>query len=244
MPGKTILILGSGPGIGVAVASTFAVRGFTHVALVSRDAERLAKDEDIVVDAIQERGYSCQTKTWQCDLSNLAQLKETLKAVQGFGSLECVLFNAARVGGKPPFDEHLEDIDGDFRVRLWPSSIASADIPVQTTNLALYETAQWAMPLLKQAPSSGSLFVTSTTQLYKEPVYELFSLSMVKSAQRALVLSLNHYFGKDVHVALLSVGGVVAPEAKNVSPESIAEKAWELYKQPKDKWAREIEIEE
>lgn len=88
------------------------------------------------------------------------------------------------------------------------------------------------------------MIVTSTSLLYKEPHYDLFSLSMVKSAQRALVLSLHHHFGKDVHIALLSIGGVVSPDAKNLSPEIIADKAWTLYKQPREKWERELEVNE
>jgi len=116
MPGKTLVVLGSGPGIGVQVACTFSVRGFTHVALVSRDKDRLQKDYDQVLDAVQERGYSCQVKTWVCDISDLDALKSTLKKIEEFGTLECVLFNAARVAGKPPLDENVEDIERDFRV--------------------------------------------------------------------------------------------------------------------------------
>lgn len=86
--------------------------------------------------------------------------------------------------------------------------------------------------------------MTSTTQLWKEPVYDLVSLSMVKSAQRALVLSLHNKFGHDVHVALLSVGGVVSPESKVLSPGNIAERCYQLYRQPKDSWKREEEIDE
>jgi hypothetical protein len=101
----------------------------------------------------------------------------------------------------------------------------------QLTNLALYETAHWAIPLLRQSQStdsSPSFFVTSTTQLYKEPYPPFFSLSAVKSAQRAQVLSLHAYFGKDVHIALLSVGGVVSPDKQNLTPSNIADKCWEL----------------
>lgn len=116
MPGKTLLILGSGPGIGIAVAKVFSVRGFTHVALVSRNKERLAQDEDSVLDAIQERGYSCRVKTWVCDISDLKQLNSTLKEIESFGSLECVLFNPARVAGEPPLEESTEAVEGDFRV--------------------------------------------------------------------------------------------------------------------------------
>ncbi|KAK3700323.1 hypothetical protein LTR37_016027 [Vermiconidia calcicola] len=228
MPGKTLAVLGSGPGIGVAVACAFSVRGFTHIALLSRDESRLQKDKDRVLDAIQERGYSCQVKTWACDLADFDQLDKTLAEVEKFGSLECVLFNAARVAGDPPLSETVEQIEADFRL----------------TNLALYKAACWALPLLKQAgpDDSPSLLVTSTTLLYKEPAPDLVSLSMSKSAQRALVLSLHAKFGSDVHIALLSVGGVVAPEKKNLSPENIADKAWELYKQPSQKWQREMEI--
>jgi NAD(P)-dependent dehydrogenase (short-subunit alcohol dehydrogenase family) len=116
MPGKTLVILGSGPGIGIAVAKVFSVRGFTHVALVSRNKERLAQDEDSVLDAIQERGYSCRVKTWVCDIADLKQLNSTLKEIESFGSLECVLFNPARVAGKPPLEESIEAVEADFRV--------------------------------------------------------------------------------------------------------------------------------
>jgi NAD(P)-dependent dehydrogenase (short-subunit alcohol dehydrogenase family) len=100
----------------VSIASAFAVRGFTHVALISRDAQRLSQDEDSVLSAIQERGYTCQVKTWSCDLTDFQALRKVLGEVEAFGSLECVLFNAARVGGKPPLEEGTEEMERDFRV--------------------------------------------------------------------------------------------------------------------------------
>lgn len=228
---KTLVVLGSGPGIGVNIASHFAVSGFTHVALVSRNADRLAQDEDSVLSAIQERGYTCQVKTWTCDLANSGQLNKALVEMESFGRLECVVFNAARVAGRPPLEETVDAIEQDFKL----------------TNLALYEVFAWAMPILRKVTDQDrrpSFLVTSTTQLYKEPVPELVSLSMVKSAQRALVLSVNARFGKEVHVALLSVGGVVAPEKENTSPKAIAGRAWALYSQPRGQWEREEEIHE
>ena len=62
-------------------------------------------------------------------------------------------------------------------------------LALQLTNLALYAAAQWAIPKLQQVQEedrSPSFIVTSTNKLWKEPVYDLMSLSMVKSAQRAL----------------------------------------------------------
>lgn len=118
MPGRTLLLLGSGPGIGVSIASAFSVRGFTHIALVSRDATRLKSDQNTVLDAIQERGYSCQVKTWACDLKDFEALERVLGEVQGFGEVEVVVFNAARVAGLPPLEEEVEEVEGDFRVGL------------------------------------------------------------------------------------------------------------------------------
>lgn len=80
--------------------------------------------------------------------------------------------------------------------------------------------------------------------LYKAPEPDLVSLSMAKSAQRALVLSMHAKYGSDIHVALLSIGGMVSPEANFLNLENIADKAWELYKQPKAKWEREMEVHE
>lgn len=237
MPARTLVVLGSGPGIGVAIASAFAVRGFTHIALLSRDATRLSQDEDTVLTAIQERGYTSRVQTWAVDLCDTTALKAALSEIQSFGSVECVLFNAARVAGKPLLEESVDDVARDFA----------------TTNLALYVVACWALPLLlakKEELGGGdaafapSLFVTSTSQLYKQPHPVLFSLSMVKTAQRNLVQALHAKYGEDVHVALLSVGGIVAPDKEILSPANIADQAWALYKQPKSQWKFEIEIAE
>jgi len=230
MPGKTLVVIGSGPGIGVATAAAFAVRGFTHIALISRDSKRLSEDEDRVLTAVQERGYPARIQTYAVDITDLEALKRTLKEVETFGTLECVFFNAARVDGKPLLEESVDDVERDFK----------------TTNLALYVTACWAIPILKKSSeeSSPTLIVTSTNSLYKEPIPELFSLSMVKAAQRNLVQSLYATYGSDIHIALLSVGGIVSPEKKNLSPDNIAGQAWELYKQPRSKWQMELEIPE
>ncbi|KAK8207912.1 hypothetical protein M8818_004165 [Zalaria obscura] len=232
MGGKTLVVLGSGPGIGVSTACAFSVRGFTHIALVSRNAERLKQDWDAVLTAIQERGYPAQVKTWVCDLCDLDALRKTLKEIENFGTLECVFYNAARVAGKPLLEEKVEQVEQDFK----------------TANLALYETACWAIPLLQKSSSdssrSPSIIVTSTDQLYKQPIPDLFSLSMTKAAQRNLVQSLHATYGKEIHIALLSVGGIVSPEKKTLSPENIADEAWALYKQPKSQWQFEVEVVE
>lgn len=80
------------------------------------------------------------------------------------------------------------------------------------------------------------------TFLSRDPVPQLFTLSLVKAAQRNFVQSLAQVYGpKDVHVGMLRVMGVVDPAAKTLSPNEIAVKAWELFDEPRGKKTFEIE---
>ena len=90
--------------------------------------------------------------------------------------------------------------------------------------------------------ASPSLFVTNSL-LYKEPSPLHFSLSLTKAAQRNLVQSLRGAYQKDgIHIAVISVGGIVSPEAKTLTPKNIAEKIWGLFKQAKTEWIWDLEI--
>lgn len=118
---------------------------------------------------------------------------------------------------------------------------------LQITNSALYTTARWAIPKLRKLaesqPSSSPSFFVTNSLLYKEPMPALFSLSLTKAAQRSLVESMRMTYQKDgIHVAVISVGGQVSPQAKTLNPTTIAEKIWELYKQPQDQWFFDLEI--
>lgn len=62
-------------------------------------------------------------KTWSCDISDSDALKKALAEIEGFGGLKCVLFNAARVAGKPPLEEDINAIEDDFRGILYQHQI-------------------------------------------------------------------------------------------------------------------------
>jgi NAD(P)-dependent dehydrogenase (short-subunit alcohol dehydrogenase family) len=94
MPGKTLVVIGSKTKLGLAVARAFCVRGFTHIALLSDDIEQLRSDKDQVLDAIQERGYSCQVRTWTCQVDDVTDLDRTLAETETYGELECIFVDA------------------------------------------------------------------------------------------------------------------------------------------------------
>lgn len=55
---------------------------------------------------------------------------------------------------------------------------------------------------------------------------------------------LDKEFGKEVHIGLINVDGVVGPEMRYRNPTYIAEKAWEMYDQQKGSWESEVTIQE
>ncbi|CAL3964601.1 unnamed protein product [Diplocarpon coronariae] len=219
-----LLLVGSGPGIGLATALLFARRKFPKVALISRSAERLATEAETIKPSVTDRDVS--VNTWAVDITDSERYKAILLEVGEWGDVTCVVFNAARVQPSTLLEEPESEIVEDFKV----------------TNIALHTTASWAMPLLsrKSAAEAPSLLVTSSL-LWRDPYPAFFSLSMVKSSQRNLVQSLGLSFPA-VHCALLNVGGQVRADDEFLNPTSIAEKFWELYEQKEGAWALDMDV--
>jgi len=112
---KLIVVVGSGPGIGVGVASRFAAHGFGRVALISHNAERLKEDAETVerdpkrMIEEQEKGNNegeeekekkklLTVKTYVVDVANVLALEKTLRQVDHeLGPPEVVVYNAAKL---------------------------------------------------------------------------------------------------------------------------------------------------
>jgi NAD(P)-dependent dehydrogenase (short-subunit alcohol dehydrogenase family) len=113
---RTLLLIGSGPGIGSSVATVFASKGFNHVILISRDYKRL--QDDRVKILLNVTGEYPRMDLIQADISDNNSLKQALQQVDALeGNIECVYFNAARVAPSPLLEFPIEVIEGDFKVR-------------------------------------------------------------------------------------------------------------------------------
>lgn len=111
-----LLVLGSGPGIGIHTAKAFARKNhFGTIALVARSPERLAKEKAEIEEVIE--GGKTQVETFPTDLTDRNKLKGTLKEVEKLGTLGCVFFNAATVRMSEVLTTSLEEIEEDFKVR-------------------------------------------------------------------------------------------------------------------------------
>ncbi|KAL2074648.1 hypothetical protein VTL71DRAFT_8427 [Oculimacula yallundae] len=224
MSAPTLLLIGSGPGLGVAISKHFAQQKFSKVAILSRDSARLSSEAKAIEAFVT--GKKVTVKTWSIDITNSEKFKTVLKEVGDWGNVTCVVFNAARVQPSQLLEESEEEILKDFMI----------------TNIACYTAAQWAMPMLNKLPADQKpSFLVTSSLLWKQPYPPFFSLSMVKTSQRNLVQSLGLTF-PDVHCALLNVSGQVSEDDENMNPTLIAGKFYELYDQEKKSWTLDLDV--
>jgi short-subunit dehydrogenase len=219
-----LVVVGSGPGIGSHVARTFAMHGFKRIILLSRDPSRLEKDAQF----IRSTTPSANVSTLPIDLANTSEIPSALKQVDkalGDTPLEVVLFNAARVGPSTLVEWPMEELELDLRIKV----------------TGCYAVVQWAMPKLLAAKKSHKpAFLCTSGSIYKEPIPEVFSLSVCKAAQHNLIHSMHkNYKEEGVYCGMVVVGGVVADDHPQCNAENIANKTWALYEQRDD---LEVEI--
>jgi NADP-dependent 3-hydroxy acid dehydrogenase YdfG len=70
IPNKVIVVIAAGPLIGTATAAHFASKGFTHVALLSRDVQKLTEIASFIVPTAKENGNAnVVLKTYAGDVS-------------------------------------------------------------------------------------------------------------------------------------------------------------------------------
>ncbi|GIZ41725.1 hypothetical protein CKM354_000502100 [Cercospora kikuchii] len=223
-----LVVLGSGPGIGLTTAKHFAKKHFSKVVLLSRNSERLEKEKREVEAVAKEAGKDVQVTTISVDLANFDQLREAFASIEKLGEVSTVFFNAARISQSEPLRAPVEELIEDFHI----------------TTGAFYITAQWCIPLLQKHNGADtshppSLIVTSS-HLPEEPEPYLLSLSAVKACQQNVVHSLRKAFGEQVHIGVIKVCGVVSPEEPTRNPENIAKEIVVFYELDRKDWGSDV----
>lgn len=111
---RTLLVIGSGPGIGIHVAIAFGKRDFSNIILLSRNEEHLERDKERLVRIIGNHAVNVTTQ--QVDIADDAKLRHVLAHIAESMTVDCVFFNAARVAPSQMFDFPVEEIKRDFDV--------------------------------------------------------------------------------------------------------------------------------
>lgn len=208
------VVIGAGPGIGLAVARRFAREGF-DLALIARSKETVA--------AAVERLDGVRALPLIADSGDETALRTALDtAAADLGAPDVVVYNAAVI--RP-------DAVGELPLR--------AHLDTYAVNVlgALTAAAHTAPGMAERG--RGTFVVTGGMP---EPKPEYVSLSLGKAGVRSLVDLLDRRYGPaGVHVATVTVSGPVAPGTA-WDPDEIADHYWRLHTQPRAEWEREVLI--
>jgi short-subunit dehydrogenase len=199
-----LLLVGAGPGLGLAVARRFAAGGY-RVTLLARKTDRLGE----LAQSLDDTG--AEINTIEADASDSDDLRARMTELYGSdGAPGVVIYNA--VMGAPD--------------QLMSSTAAHLQTAYAVDVIGAIVIAQVAAPAMKAA-GFGTIVVTGGG-FADHPIPALATISLGKAALRAAATMLGADLGPDgIRVATLTIAGqIVAGTA--FDPERIAERYWEV----------------
>ena len=201
---RHLLLVGAGPGLGMAVARRFAAGGY-KVTLVARSPDRLRD----LAGTLAETGASITSLT--ADASDPDALGARMRELYlGNGAPGVIVYNA--VMGAPD--------------RLLSSSAAHLQAAYSVDVIGAIVVAQAAAPAMRAA-GSGIILVTGGG-FADHPIPALASVSLGKAALRSAATMLGADLEPDgIRVATLTIAGQIAA-GTSFDPERIAERYWEV----------------
>src|SRR5471030_1095644 len=199
-----LLLVGAGPGLGMAVARLFAVGGY-RVTLVARSIDGLGDLAGRLSDTGAEIG------TIQADASDPEGLGARITELyRGEDAPGVIIYNA--VMGAPD--------------QLLSSSIAHLQAAYAVDVISAIVVAQVAAPAMKAA-GFGTMIVTGGG-FADHPISALATVSLGKAALRSAATMLGADLEPDgIRVATLTIAGQIVA-GTSFDPDRIAERYWEV----------------
>jgi short-subunit dehydrogenase len=213
--GGHLLLVGAGPGLGLAVARRFAAGGY-RVTLVARSADRLAELERSLDDT------GAEINTIEADASVPEDLHARMAELyRDEGAPGVVIYNAVR--GAPD--------------RLLSSTVSHLQEAYAVDVIGAVVVAQEAAPAMKAA-GSGTMIVTGGG-FADHPIPALATVSLGKAALRSAATMLGADLGPaGIRVATLTIAGQIRAGTP-FDPALIAERYWQIV-QLGDPWQAEF----
>jgi short-subunit dehydrogenase len=210
-----LLLVGAGPGLGLAVARRFAVGGH-RVTLVARSTDGLGDLAGSLSDTGAEIG------TIQADASDPEGLGARLTELyREDGAPGVIIYNA--VMGAPD--------------RLLSASVAHLQAAYAVDVISAIVVAQVAAPAMKAA-GFGTMIVTGGG-FADHPIPALATVSLGKAALRSAATMLGADLEPDgIRVATLTIAGQIVPGTA-FDPDRIAERYWDVV-QSEGPWQAEF----
>ena len=208
MPGA--IIIGAGPGIGLAVARRFAREG-GPIGVIARSRATV----DAAMSAMARAGVDGHGVT--ADASNEPGLREALDELMGRGGIpDALVYNAAMIQS-----DRLGQLSASQHLDAWAVNVVGA-----------MSAAAHVLPQMAEA-GHGSYLITGGMP---RPLPGVISLSLGKAGVRALAELLHGQFKPyGIQVVTVTIAGPVAPGSA-FDPDDIAERYWRLHSQPMPAW--------
>jgi short-subunit dehydrogenase len=212
---RHLLLVGAGPGLGMAVARRFAEGGY-RVTLVARRTDALGALADTLADT------GAQIDTISADASDPDDLGARVGALyRGQGSPGLIVYNA--VMGAPD--------------QLLTSSVAHLQAAYAVDVIGAIVVAQVAAPAMRAA-GSGTLIVTGGG-FADHPIPALATVSLGKAALRSAATMLGADLEADgIRVTTLTIAGQIVA-GTSFDPARIAERYWQVVHSD-DPWQAEF----
>jgi NAD(P)-dependent dehydrogenase (short-subunit alcohol dehydrogenase family) len=210
------VVIGAGPGIGRSVALRYAREGLP-VALEARSRATV----DAAAAAVERLGVQAVPLT--ADSADETALRTALDtATDRLGHPDVVVYNAAVIRA-----DTVGGLSARGHLDTWAVNVVGA-----------LTAAAHVLPGMARR-GGGSFIVTGGMP---EPKRRYVSLSLGKAGVRTLVALLDEEYGPaGVHVATITVSGVVAPGTA-YDPDDIADLYWRLHVQHRETWEREVVV--
>lgn len=216
MSQEVCAIVGTGPGLGLALARRFGQEGY-KLALVGRNPAALSE----YVGEMTQAGFEAQG--FEADAGDIKALTNTFTRIkEQHGAPSVLIYNAAVLKAGPGSQLDPQTLLEEFKVNVM-GALTSVQCVIEEM----------------QARKEGTIIFTGGG-LALNPSAQYASLSAGKAALRSLALSLAAELEPaGIHVATVTIGGIVRPNSR-FAPERIAEVFWKLHTQAKGEFEREI----
>jgi NAD(P)-dependent dehydrogenase (short-subunit alcohol dehydrogenase family) len=216
MKNHLVIIVGFGPGVGLALANAFGREGFS-LALLSRDPARHAG----LIAGLQATGLTA--RAFPADAGNEASLLAALAAAESeLGAPEVLLYNAIAPTFAKPTTLTPDQLVADFRVNVAGALAATRQV----------------LPGMKARGRGTILFTGGGWAL--QPWDGAASPSIGKAGLRSLAHTLAQELADTgIHVGTVTIAGQVAP-GTHFDPDKIAQAYLQLHRQPPGQFQTDI----
>lgn len=202
----TAIIIGAGPGLGLALAEKFGQNGFT-IALLARSENNLKA----FAETLKEQKIS--TNTHAVDVSDFSALRQTLRAIAQKDTVEVVIYNAVKKQFNSPLQLDVEEMVDAYRI-----DVAGALLSVQTI-----------LPFMEENERGTFLFTGGGAALH--PWMQAPTISIAKAGIRSLAFMLAEELQESpIQVGTITIFGTIK-EGTAFDPQRIAEVYYQQHQQ-------------